>query len=136
MRRPASTNVKSSSASAREVSHRRKPLPGRRSATDRPGHDAVHVGDLAMLGAPDELVMAEARRDRRVLVTADTDFGALLAVSGASGPSVILFRREGRRPEIQADLLIGNVDLFDEPTADGFIAVVGADRIRIRGLPI
>ena len=100
------------------------------------GHDAVHVGDVAMLGAADELVMAEARRGSRILVTADTDFGALLAVSGASDPSVILFRREGRRPEIQADLLIGNVDLFDEPTADGFIAVVGADRIRIRGLPI
>ena len=100
------------------------------------GHDAVHVGDLEMLGADDETVMAAALDQQRVLVSADTDFGTLLAPSGASGPSVILFRREGRRPADQAALLLANIEAFSEPSDAHFIAVIGADRIRIRPLPI
>ncbi len=79
--------------------------------------------------------MATALEQGRVLVSADTDFGALLALSGASAPSVILFRREGRRPVDQAALLIANAEAFEEPD-DHFIAVVGTDRLRIRPLPI
>lgn len=79
--------------------------------------------------------MAKALDEDRILVTADTDFGTLLAMSGAPGPSVILFRREGRRPADQAALLIANGEAFKEPD-DNFIAVVGTDRIRFRPLPI
>jgi len=89
-----------------------------------------------MLGADDGAVMAAALSQDRVLVSVDTDFGALLAMSGAAGPSVILFRREGRRPAEQAELLLANADSFEDPIHDAFIAVVGRDRIRIRGLPI
>jgi predicted nuclease of predicted toxin-antitoxin system len=63
------------------------------------GHDAVHVSDIGLLGAVDELVMAAAEADSRVVVSADTDFGGLLAKSGAKQPSVILFRREDRHAE-------------------------------------
>lgn len=45
------------------------------------GHNAVHVSDLGMHGAPDLVVMAAARADGPIVVTADTDFGALLAVA-------------------------------------------------------
>ena len=99
-------------------------------------HDAIHIGDLGLLGTDDETVMATALDLGRVLVTADTDFGALLALSGAPGPSVILFRREGRRPTDQAALLIGNVEALRDPIDDHFIAVISADRICIRPLPI
>lgn len=100
------------------------------------GQDAVHVGDLEMLGADDEAVMAVCIDQDRILVSADADFGTLLALSGAPGPSVILFRREGRRPADQAALLLANIDTFDQPTDEAFIAVIGTDRIRIRPLPI
>jgi predicted nuclease of predicted toxin-antitoxin system len=49
--------------------------------------------------------------DERVLLTLDTDFGTLLAHSGAELPSVVLFRGEvTRRPEGQAAVLLANLD--------------------------
>jgi hypothetical protein len=67
------------------------------------GHDVVHVRDLGMQRAGDPEVLDLARRDDRVLVSADTDFGTLMAQGGATRPSVVIFRRAtGRRPLAQA----------------------------------
>jgi len=63
------------------------------------GHDAIHVGDLNLLGAPDTDVMAAARRDQRCVISVDTDFGELLAVGNHADPSVVLLRRTPHRPQ-------------------------------------
>lgn len=43
------------------------------------GHDAVHVQTAIAVDAADEAIFEHARLDQRVIVTADTDFGDLLA---------------------------------------------------------
>lgn len=64
------------------------------------GWDAVHVVTLGLRAAEDIVVTQTAVEDNRVLVSADTDFGALLAATRASRPSVVLVRRVvGRRVE-------------------------------------
>lgn len=56
------------------------------------GHDVTHVRLLGLAGHTDDEVMALALREDRVLVTTDTDFGTILALTGAAGPSVPLLR--------------------------------------------
>ena len=75
------------------------------------GHDAVHVRERSMQRATDEAVLETAAAEGRVLVSGDTDFGMLLARSGATEPSFVLFRQRGeRRAAQQARLLLENLD--------------------------
>jgi hypothetical protein len=67
------------------------------------------------------------------LVSADTDFGTLLAGSRDVAPSVILFRREtGRRPAEQLQLLRANLDQFAGALDAGCLVVLTDRLIRIR----
>jgi predicted nuclease of predicted toxin-antitoxin system len=79
------------------------------------GWDVVHVGSLGLRAASDRVVLQTARDDGRILVSADTDFGTLLAASHEPGPSVVLVRRViGRRVEQLAGLLLANLPQVDD----------------------
>lgn len=101
------------------------------------GHDAVHTFDLGLERAEDDDLLLLARDEGRVVVTGDTDFGALLALSHERFPSVILFRRsEGRSAVAQASLILEHLDDLADDLAAGSLAVVRDDRIRVRRLPL
>ena len=81
--------------------------------------------------------MAAARDDDRILVSADTDFGALLAASHEVGPSIVLVRRVAdRRVDELAGILVANLPVVADDLAAGCILVIGDDSMRVRRLPI
>lgn len=101
------------------------------------GHDALHTHDVGLADAEDDHVLAAADEQDRVLVTGDTDFGALSALLHRTSPSVILFRaRNLPQAHQQAAVLLNHLPGLSEDLARGAVVVVGDDRIRIRRLPL
>jgi predicted nuclease of predicted toxin-antitoxin system len=101
------------------------------------GHEATHVGDLDLEQADDLVILERARSAGWVIVTADTDFGLLLATQRANGPSVILTREVSTLPASDlAALLLANLAAIEPALLSGAVVAVGPRGIRVRALPL
>ncbi len=70
-------------------------------------------------------------------MSGDTDFGTILAISGRTSPSVILFRsRKALTADQHAELILSHLDDLTPDLSDGAVVVVNDERIRIRRLPL
>ena len=100
------------------------------------GHDAVHASSIGLARAPDTEIIARARNEERIVVTADLDYPRLLALSTADRPAVLLLRggdwSEGEAIErVQAVLaIVPEVELISS------LVVIERTRIRKRTLPL
>ena len=111
--------------------------PTIRANLEAAGHDAVHARDRGLHAAEDEALFHLAGDEDRVLVSADTDFGTILAKREANKPSVILFRHGiDHRPSVQAEILLANLPALAEALQDGSLVTIEPTRVRVRRLPI
>ena len=101
------------------------------------GHDAVHVLDYGMHAATDEAIFGRAALESRVVVSADTDFGTLLALREVASPSVILFRTASLgRADDRVALILAALPSTEAALRRGAIVVLERHRLRLRDLPI
>lgn len=101
------------------------------------GDTAEHTYQTVGAGASDEEIFAYATRNDAVIVTADTDFGTLLAQAKTSKPSLVLMRELLPLPVTeQGRLLSANLDQVREVLSKGAIVVFSRTDLRVRPLPI
>ncbi len=101
------------------------------------GFQATHVADLGLLAATDDQIFDQAVDDGLVVVTADSDFGMLLALRRATNPSVVHLRHVAERPpEDHLALLVANLPTIEEDLGRGAIASLSPSRLAVRDLPL
>ncbi len=100
------------------------------------GYDAVHVRDLGLATAADPEIFSRAQTEDRTIISADTDFGVLLAKTQQTSPSFLLIRSSNKRPQAILKMLLDNLDRLKHDIAEGCVAVFEDQRIRVRKLPI
>lgn len=100
------------------------------------GFEALHVRDIGMHSASDQVIFDYERKANLTIVTADTDFGTLLALWQYSAPSVIIFRTSEKHPADQLSLLLNHSSAIADLLSAGSVVVFEDTRIRVRALPI
>lgn len=101
------------------------------------GYDASHVRDHGLLTASDEKISAFAIDNRYVIVSADSDFAMMLALSGLTVPSLVLLRSTDKLPPAdQAETLVANLPAVIDDLEQGSVVSMARGHLRVRRLPL
>jgi len=100
------------------------------------GWEAIHWKDVGDPTAPDCEIMRWARESGCVVFTHDLDFGALLAATGATGPSVVQMRCEDTRPASMGDAVVAALHAHERALGSGALVTIDPRRMRVTLLPL
>ena len=113
------------------------PLAARVAAQLRTdGHDAIHLREQGLGRLTDEQIFAKAMTEGRVIVTADLDFGAILARAGSETVSAIVFRLANLQPDRIVTLLKKAIAEAATDLNRGAVVLIEETRLQIRHLPL
>jgi len=100
------------------------------------GYECIHVGEVGMSTTTDEEILGFGFGKNAVVVTLDADFHAILAVSGAVGPSVIRIRIQGLRSEEISECVRSVATGFESELKAGSLVTVKTRKTTCHELPI
>ena len=100
------------------------------------GWDVLHTGDIGLSRSTDRQILEFARNEQRVIITLDSDFHTILALTNASTPSVIRIRLEGLRGPDLALLIKRISPRVELQVKKGAMVTVTESGIRIRNIPV
>jgi predicted nuclease of predicted toxin-antitoxin system len=103
---------------------------------ERNGVDAVHWSSVGDPRAADRDIMAWARAHGYVVFTHDLDFGTVLAMTHADGPSVVQERVQDVLPENLGNIMLAALQQFAEMLAAEALVTIDESTSRARILPI
>lgn len=106
------------------------------SILEKAGYIALHWSTVGSLDASDHEVFSWAKNNGYILFTHDLDFGAILAITKAEGPSVIQIRARDISPDHAKDLLLNTLSKFKESLIQGSLISVDEEKARVRILPL
>jgi predicted nuclease of predicted toxin-antitoxin system len=99
------------------------------------GFEASHWSAIGRGDEPDIDVMRWAAEHGHVVLTADLDFGAILAATQRRGPSVIQLRADVPTPTAIGAAVVSAIRQAADDLEGGAILSVDAARARLRVLP-
>ena len=102
----------------------------------RHGWSAVHWSTVGDPRATDRTIMDWAVANGYIVFTHDLDFGTVLALTHATGPSVLQVRAEDVLPDHLGAVVLAALRQHDADLASGALVVVDESRRRVRILPI
>ena len=105
-------------------------------ALQRQGWDVIRVSHVMSSEAPDDRILSLAREERRVVITQDLDFSALLALGGYQEPSLVTSRLIVSDPETVTRRLLDVLPGLEDVLQKGSAVTVDDFRVRVRSLPI
>jgi predicted nuclease of predicted toxin-antitoxin system len=100
------------------------------------GHEAVHWSEVGDPRAPDTALMRWALDNAYTVFTHDLDFGTMLALSGADGPSVLQVRGLNVLPQAIGPLVLSLLRTYGDELERGILVVADERRQRVRILPL
>jgi predicted nuclease of predicted toxin-antitoxin system len=102
----------------------------------RHGWSAVHWSTVGDPRAEDSAIMAWALANDHVVFTHDLDFGTMLALTHATGPSVLQVRGQRVLPEDMGPVVVAALRQYDATLKAGALVVVEVRKSRVRVLPL
>ncbi|OGQ91231.1 MAG: hypothetical protein A2289_18045 [Deltaproteobacteria bacterium RIFOXYA12_FULL_58_15] len=112
-------------------------LPRRAAADLRDrGWSVEHTGEVGLARATDDKILEYAAAHYATIVTLDSDFARLLALSRRSSPSLIHVRIPRVTRAQLVNLLVTLLQTVEKDLADGAVISVGERGARVRRLPI
>ncbi|MFM1920287.1 MAG: hypothetical protein RLZZ303_1921 [Candidatus Hydrogenedentota bacterium] len=100
------------------------------------GLEAEHWSSVGAPGATDATILEWAKSNGFVVFTHDLDFGALLASSHGSAPSVVQVRTQDVMPDRLAPLVVRVIRQHQGAIDSGALITLDESKMRVRILPI
>ena len=100
------------------------------------GWETVHWSAIGNPRAADSEIMAWAKKNSHVVFTHDLDFGTMLALTQAEGPSVIQVRTQDVTPAVIGKFVINALRQFQTELEKGALIVLDEAQVRARVLPL
>lgn len=102
---------------------------------ERAGWEAVHWSAVGNMQASNAEILSWAREQGYIVFTHDLDFGILLALTRAEGPSVIQVRTQDVLPEALGERLVEILRAHETTLEKGALVTVDEGKSRVRILP-
>jgi predicted nuclease of predicted toxin-antitoxin system len=100
------------------------------------GWETIHWSNVGNLRAADAEIMAWAKQNGFIVFTHDLDFGTMLALTQAEGPSVIQVRTQDVTPSAIGKLVVNALRQFQAQLEKGALIVLDEAHVRARILPL
>lgn len=102
---------------------------------EQAGYQAIHWSRVGDARATDRSITAWANENGYVIFTHDLDFGTILAVTNADGPSVIQVREHDVLPDTMGETVLQALEQFEDFLQAGALITINRASRRARILP-